>query len=52
MKQTYCLGRQHCSITNDKTQYEKVNPRTKKFFKNIKGTCSICGHSKSQIFTK
>ena len=29
-----------------------MNPRTKKLVKIIKGICSICGRSKSQIFTK
>ena len=30
----------------------KVNPRTKKLVKIIKGSCSFCGHNKSQVFTK
>ena len=29
-----------------------MNPKTKKVVKVIKGTCSICGRNKSQIFTK
>ena len=33
------------------TQFEKVNSKTKKIVKVIKGTCSICGRKKSQIFT-
>ena len=28
------------------------NHKTKKFVKNIKGTCSISGRNKSQNFTK
>ena len=32
--------------------YEKVNPKIKKLVKIIKGTWSICGRNKSQIFTK
>ena len=40
------------SNTNNITQYQKVNPKTKKLVKIIKGTCSICGRKKSQIFTK
>ena len=46
------LGGRHYSNTNIITQYEKVNPRTKKLVKIIKGSCSICGRNKSQIFTK
>ena len=52
MTKTYCLGGRDMSSTNNITQYEKVNPKTKKIVKIIKGTCSICGRSKSQIFTK
>ena len=50
MTKTYCLGGRHMSNTNNTTQYEKVNPRTKKLFKIIKGTCSICSRNKSQFF--
>ena len=52
MAKTYCLGSRHYSDTNNITQYGKVNPKTKKLFKIIKGTCSICGRNKSQIFGK
>ena len=52
MTKTFCLGGRHYSDTNKITQYEKANPRTKKLVKIIKGTCSICGRNKSQIFTK
>ena len=52
MIKTYCLGGRHYSDTIIITQYEKVNPNTKKLVKIIKGTCSICGRNKSQIFTK
>ena len=52
MAKTYCLGGRHYSDTINITQYEKVNPRTKKLIKIIKGTCSICSRNKSQIFTK
>ena len=51
-KRSYCLGGRHYSQTLNQNVFEKVNPRTKKFVKNIKGTCSICGRNKSQIFTK
>ena len=52
MTKTFCLGGLHYSHTNKIIEYEKVNPRTKKLFKIIKGACSICGRNKSQIFTK
>ena len=44
-------GKQY-SNTNNKTQYEKVNPGTKKLVKIIKGKCALCGRNKSQTFTK
>ena len=49
---TWCVGGKHYSNTNNFVEYEKVNPRTKKLVKIIKGTCSICDRKKSQIFTK
>ena len=52
MDKTLCVGGKHYSNTNNITQYEKVNPRTKKLFKIIKGSCSTCGRNKSQIFTE
>ena len=51
MTKTWCVGGQHYSNTNNITEYEKINPKKKKLFKIIKGTCSICGRKKSQIFT-
>ena len=51
-KQTFCLGGRHSLNTNNITEYEKVNPRTKKLVKIIKGTCSLCDRNKSQIFIK
>ena len=51
-KQSYCLGGRHYSQTLNQTVFEKVNPGTKKLVKIIKGTCSICGRAKSQIFSK
>ena len=50
MKQPHCLGGCHCSNAINITQYEKVNPKTKKLVKIIKGKCSICGRNKTQIF--
>ena len=52
MTKTLCVGGRHKSDTNNIAVYEKVNPRTKKLVKIIKGTCNICGRVKSQIFTK
>ena len=44
-------GRRHMSETINQNIYEKINPKTKKVVKIIKGTCSICNRNKSQIFT-
>ena len=52
MTKTYCLGGRQMSYTNNITEYEKVNPRTKKLVKISKSTCSICSRNKSQIFSK
>ena len=52
MTKIWCVGGRHKSNTNNIVEYEKVNPRTKKFVKIIKGTCSVCERNKSQIFTK
>ena len=51
MAKTWCVDGKHYSDTNKITECEKVNPRTKKLVKIIKGSCSICGRKKSQIFT-
>ena len=52
MTKTWCVGGRHKSDTNNIIEFEKVNPRTKKHVKVIKGSYSICGRNKSQIFTK
>ena len=52
MTKTWCVGGKHYSNTKNTTQYEKVNPRTKKLVKIIKGICSVCGRNKSQLFSK
>ena len=52
MAKTWCVGGKHYSKINNITHFEKVNPKTKKLVKIIKGTCSICSRNKSQIFTK
>ena len=51
-KQSYCFGGGHYSQTLNQNVFEKVNPRTKKLVKIIKGTCNICGRAERQIFTK
>ena len=48
----WCVGGKDHSKTNNKTHIEKVNPRTKKLVKIIKGECAICGRNKSQTFTR
>ena len=52
MTKTLCVGGKHYSNTVNENIFENVIPRTKKLVKIIKGTCSICGRNKSQIFTK
>ena len=52
MTKTWCVGGRRYSNTNNIKKYEKVNPKTKKLVKVIKGSCSICGRNKPQIYTK
>ena len=52
MIETWCLVGCHYRKTNNETQKKKKNPKFKKFDKINKGTCSICGRNKSQIFTE
>ena len=52
MTKTYCLGGRHYSNTVNENIFEKINPRTKKLVKIIKGQCDICNRNKSQISTK
>ena len=52
MTKTWCVGCRHYSNSINITEYENRNPKTKKLVKIIKGTCSICGRSKSQMFAK
>ena len=52
MNQTYYVGGRHYSETINKIIYEKINPRTNKVVKIIRGECSICSRNKSQILTK
>ena len=50
MVKTWCVGGRHYSDTINRIEFEKVNPETIELVKIIKGTCSICGRNKSQIF--
>ena len=52
MTLSWCGGGKHKSKTIKQNVYEKVNPKTKKLVKVIRGTCSICGRNISQSFTK
>ena len=52
MIKIWCVGGRHYSNTINQNVFEKVNPKTKKLVKIIRGTCSLCGRNKSQIFTK
>ena len=52
MTKTWFVGGRHMSNTSNFIENEKVNPRTKKLVKIMKGKCSVCGRNKSQIFTK
>ena len=49
-KQSYCLGGRLFSKTVNENVYEKVNPKTKKLVKVVKGKCAIGGRNKSQNF--
>ena len=52
MVKTWCVCGRHYSDTINQNIYEKVNPRTKKLVKIIKGKRSVCGRIKSQIYTE
>ena len=52
MTKTWCVSGKHYSNTINKIGCEKVYPKTKKLVKIIKGNCSTCARSKSQIFAK
>ena len=52
MTKKWYVGGKHHSNINNIIEYEKLNPKTKKLVKIIKGSCSICGRNKSQIFNK
>ena len=48
----YFLGGRHQSRVVAENIIEKVNPKTIKLLKIIKGKSDICGRNKSQSFTK
>ena len=52
MIKTWCAGGRHYSNTINQNVFEKVNPKTKKLVKILRGTYSLCGRNKSQIFDK
>ena len=52
MTNIWCVGGLHYGNTNNISEYEKRNPKTKKLNKVIKEKCAICGRKKSEIFTK
>ena len=52
MTKTWCVAGRHYSDTNNKIEYEKVNPKTRKLVNIIKRKCDICCRIESQIFTK
>ena len=52
MTKTWCVGGRHHSETINQNVYKKVKPGPQKLVKIIKGSCSICGRNKSQVFTK
>ena len=49
---TWCVGGKHFCNTNNISEHEKRNPKTKKLVKIMKGKCSICGRNESPILTK
>ena len=51
MNETYCVGGRQFSETINKIISEKINPKTKKIIKIIKGNCSICDRNKSQVLS-
>ena len=51
MTKTWCVGGRHKRKTSNIIENEKINLKTQKLDKNIKGTCSISGRNKLQIFT-
>ena len=50
MTKTWCVGGKHYSNTVNENIFEKVNPRTKKLVKIIKGNCDNCGRNKKSNF--
>ena len=50
MTKTWCVGGRHMSNPNNNIEFEKLNPKTNKLVKIIKGTCNFCSRNKSQFF--
>ena len=51
MTKTWCIGGTHYKKSISQNAYDKMNPKTKKLVKFMKGKCSICGRNNSQFFT-
>ena len=49
MTLSWCVGAKKSQTLNQNV-FEKINPRTKKLVKILKGSCSICGRNESQFF--
>ena len=52
MTKTWCVEGHHYSKTNNISENEKINPKTKNIVKILKRNCTVCGRSESQIFIK
>ena len=52
MTKTCCVGGKHYSESINQNVYEKVNPKTKKLVKILKGKCTVGGRNKIQTFTE
>ena len=47
MALSWCVGGRHMINTNNIIEFEKLNPKTKKTVKVIKGVCNNFGYRKS-----
>ena len=52
MTKTWCAGGKQYSESINRNVYKKLNPKSKKLGKVVKGKGSICGCDKSQVFSK
>ena len=49
---TWCVGNKQKNKTKNFNEHKKLNPKTQKLVKFIKGTCGICGQNRSQVFAE